>query len=384
MTESTQATEKQEKTFPLPSFLQIDFSKPVPFRQQFSVMCTVLVISCVLFTGMYVVQLARGAVVTGPSDGEGAVPVQTSAAEGTPPQVSSGETPPQPSAPDVPEAPEVPQGHFGTLTPGALGEPEYVEKYYDEMYDGTLILVNKEYSCRSNGENVELVFEKKSDSYVLSDYTIALDTGVISHLNHWLDAFEEAAGETDLMIACGYRSYETQLGLYNEEVGSTETLEEAEQWVAPPGYSEHQTGLALDLDRNTVGESGIKFDGEEHFSWLLENCSDYGFILRYKEGRRDVTGYAYEPWHFRYVGYPHSEYIQDNDIVLEEYLDILHTHDFSNPAVYTDHGGGRWAIYYTEADPMGMTQLPLPKALDFVISGDNYGGFIVTVPLPDE
>jgi len=85
--------------------------------------------------------------------------------------------------------------------------------------------------------------------------------------------------------------------------------------LAKPGYSEHQSGLAYDIkEKNTDSTDS------EAYKWLLTNCADYGFILRYPKNKEDITGYAYEPWHFRYVGFEAAEAIMSNKLTLEEYL----------------------------------------------------------------
>lgn len=113
----------------------------------------------------------------------------------------------------------------------------------------------------------------------------------------------------------GYRSYSSQENVYESRI-ELEGKEIADAYVAKPGFSEHQTGLCIDLtnrDRYFV-------KGTEEAEWLAENCYKYGFIIRYPEGKEEVTGIAYEPWHIRYVGEDSATYIHNNGITLEEYL----------------------------------------------------------------
>ena len=131
-----------------------------------------------------------------------------------------------------------------------------------------------------------------------------------------------------LKICSAYRSRERQSSLFEKKVqqylaaGWTESSarEEAAQTVARPGTSEHETGLAVDL----VSEDYQLLDeGQERTKeqqWLMENCSNYGFILRYPTGKTDITGIIYEPWHYRYVGVRIAREIMDQGICLEEYL----------------------------------------------------------------
>lgn len=123
-----------------------------------------------------------------------------------------------------------------------------------------------------------------------------------------------------LLGASGYRSYDIQVGLFSgraAELGE----EAASQYTAPPGASEHQTGLALDILGADYQFLDDGFDQSESFKWLVENCSKYGFILRYIKGKEDITGFGYEPWHFRYIGDNEiAQEIMDRGITLEEYL----------------------------------------------------------------
>ena len=92
---------------------------------------------------------------------------------------------------------------------------------------------------------------------------------------------------------------------------------EADTYSARPGHSEHQTGLALDINY-----ADSWFDNTAEARWIAENCADYGFILRYPKGKEDKTGYMYESWHVRYVGKELARKVTDSGLCLEEYLGI--------------------------------------------------------------
>ncbi|MDX9918269.1 MAG: D-alanyl-D-alanine carboxypeptidase family protein [Gudongella sp.] len=137
-----------------------------------------------------------------------------------------------------------------------------------------------------------------------------------------LDLMLKAAKEEikkDLVAFSGFRTYSYQKTVFDREV-ETSGLEYANKYVAKPGHSEHQTGLAFDIggDSNLWADSG--FDDTEEAKWLAENAHRFGFILRYPEGKENITGYNYESWHFRYVGKEHAKEIYDKGIALEEYL----------------------------------------------------------------
>ena len=122
----------------------------------------------------------------------------------------------------------------------------------------------------------------------------------------------------NLWIASGYRSYATQKRLYNNYV-SSDGKEAADTYSARPGYSEHQTGLAFDL--NSVEES---FANTDEGKWVKDNCYRYGLIIRYPKGKESITGYIYEPWHLRYVGVELATKLYNNGdwITLEEYFGV--------------------------------------------------------------
>lgn len=119
-----------------------------------------------------------------------------------------------------------------------------------------------------------------------------------------------------LLIVSGFRSYDYQAMLYNKY---KKIDENADKYSAKPGHSEHQTGLAIDLV-NTESVNIKKFIKE--FKWLDENAYKYGFILRYPKNKEHVTGYQYEPWHYRYVGKALAEKLYNNGdwITLEEFF----------------------------------------------------------------
>ncbi|WP_411678119.1 D-alanyl-D-alanine carboxypeptidase family protein [Caproicibacter sp.] len=135
-----------------------------------------------------------------------------------------------------------------------------------------------------------------------------------------------AADGISLWISSAYRSSERQSELFQEEIegysksysSPSEAEAYAEKSVARPGYSEHSTGLALDL--NGVRDD---FDTTPAFQWLDEHAQDYGFILRYRKDKQEITKIKYEPWHYRYVGVENARMMKEKDLCLEEYLDFL-------------------------------------------------------------
>ncbi|MDD2371602.1 MAG: D-alanyl-D-alanine carboxypeptidase family protein [Firmicutes bacterium] len=120
----------------------------------------------------------------------------------------------------------------------------------------------------------------------------------------------------NLFIVSGYRSYSYQAGLYNRYVERSGQAE-ADRYSARPGHSEHQTGLAIDL--NSADSS---FAGTKEAIWLANNSYKYGFIVRYPKGKESVTGYMYEPWHMRFLGVESATKVFNSGLCLEEFLNI--------------------------------------------------------------
>lgn len=120
----------------------------------------------------------------------------------------------------------------------------------------------------------------------------------------------------DLFVRSGFRSYATQKSLYNSYV-NRDGKAAADRYSARPGHSEHQTGLAFDINK-----ANSSFAGTPEAKWLAENCYKYGFIIRYPEGKEAITGYIYEPWHVRYLGVDTATAVYNSGLCLEEYLGI--------------------------------------------------------------
>lgn len=149
---------------------------------------------------------------------------------------------------------------------------------------------------------------------------------------------EAAAALEEMFAACkedigvkltsvsGYRSYSKQSTLYSNKlskVGNSQAR--ADEYVARPGASEHQLGMAMDVGQSGKTNLTASFGNTEGGKWVREHCWEYGFILRYEEGWEDVTGYKYEPWHVRYVGKEFAAMIYENVMPLETWLILYRT-----------------------------------------------------------
>ncbi len=243
---------------------------------------------------------------------------------------------------------------------------------------GYLILVNNqtEYDFDVEEEIVDLYGnEEKSKSYGLATVNISCAGSILPHLNAFLDDYYAATEDNKVVINSGHRTYENQKSILDDRIASVGE-EEAYAYVAIPGFSEHHTGYALDIA--SYGENNDP-------SWMPSNCSKYGFIQRYPIGKEEITGIAYEYWHYRYVGVPHAEIMTESGIVMEEYLTIISQNTFEDPYLYTDKNGGSYMIYTVSASETDTTEIKLPREedrLDYTVSGNNCGGFTVTVKIP--
>lgn len=136
------------------------------------------------------------------------------------------------------------------------------------------------------------------------------------------EAFESMSDDAkkegmNIIAMSSYRSYDYQVNLYNNYV-KTDGKEAADTYSARPGYSEHQTGLAVDVYNLELPYTS--FEKTEEFNWMQENAYKYGFILRFPKDKVDITGYQYEAWHYRYVGKEVAKYIHNHNMTLEEYI----------------------------------------------------------------
>ena len=191
---------------------------------------------------------------------------------------------------------------------------DYLDSQTPDIEDGTvnmqdpwnLVLVNKDNPIP---KDIDI-------NLVEVDGGEKVDERIYKPLMEMLEAArEENWGELPMVVS-GYRTQDTQQSLYDEKIreyknegySEADAVKQAEQWVAKPGYSEHQTGLAVDIN-------GATYD---LYFWLQENSYKYGFIFRYPGNKTDITGTAEEVWHYRYVGVEAATEMYENGLCLEE------------------------------------------------------------------
>lgn len=180
-----------------------------------------------------------------------------------------------------------------------------------------LVLVNKQHNLSSYYAPTDLVKVDIPFGSNMTDEEKTMRREAALSLSRM---FKAAASEgIKLCGVSGYRSYRLQKRLYNEKL-RTMGKDYVDEYVAMPGESEHQTGLAMDVG-SLISTGNCDFGSTREGKWLKRNAQNYGFILRYPQGREDVTGYSYEPWHVRYVGIKAAKKIKTENLVLEEYID---------------------------------------------------------------
>lgn len=259
-----------------------------------------------------------------------------------------------------------------------------------DLSSGSLILVNFEHNYSLTDsitrELTSLYGSTGHNSlFVLRDAEVRVRRDIATPMREMLTALVEANSTlgTDstkdrVIISSGYRNTEKQTELYNDSIGT-----EDENLVAKPGYSEHHTGYAIDLNVFTVDGKTVEMRENEQ-AWLEENCAKYGFVIRYEGSKFEITGILNEPWHFRYVGISHATYMMENNLCLEEYLDLLKTsHSYSASPLTISTEDTEYLVYYVPASTDSTTFVPVPPESvgTYEISGNNVDGFIVTVTL---
>ncbi|MEC0089473.1 M15 family metallopeptidase [Paenibacillus macquariensis] len=237
-----------------------------------------------------------------------------------------------------------------------------IEVGMDRIYQGDLLLVNNQYPVHPAGVTPDVVnlFQNKElvRGYGLLDNTIQLSRRVVQQFKVMIDKAARD-GVRHFLISSGYRDEEDQNRLY-KEMGS--------DYALPAGYSEHNVGLSLD-----IGSTEMAMNQADEGQWLQKHASTYGFILRYPKDKSDITGIQYEPWHYRYVGLPHSMIMQEKNFTLEQYLDFLKEQKTYTTSI--DHK--EYEISYYPI--VNNTMILMPTDRRYEVSGNNIDGVIVTL-----
>lgn len=238
------------------------------------------------------------------------------------------------------------------------------------VHTGNLILVNQDYPYRENTAPRTLVPVDEETGEVLMDRRAAvLLKKLISELH----------GRSQITAVSGWRPEQEQREIYSRSL-LVNGPEFTGRFVAKPGHSEHQTGLAIDLGLKQPNIDFIRPDFPPHgiCRAFRERAAIFGFIERYPAGKEKITGIAHEPWHFRYVGSPHAEIMTEMGFTLEEYHDFLKQFPYGGKLLTWHNGRFDFTVSYMKAINGADTLHEIKSGFSYPVSGDNENGFIIT------
>ena len=231
------------------------------------------------------------------------------------------------------------------------------------IYSGSLILVNAEHPLR-DGRRLPLAPAAPGSAVLLETRASAMLTGALERLG--------AVGE--IVPVSGWRSRAEQQQIWDGSMA--ENGEDfTRKYVAIPGCSEHQTGLAIDLALRSDSIDFIRpdFPYDGVCGRFRAIAADYGFIERYPAGKEKITGIAAEPWHFRYVGRPHARLMRDMGLTLEEYVELLRGYPYPGRLLSAAGGG------YDAFVGFSRSYTPQEHRAPCQVSGNNVDGYILTL-----
>jgi len=239
----------------------------------------------------------------------------------------------------------------------------------DTIFYGNLLLVNAAHALQNTEidalvpahENFPDILLKPKAAYALQ---LALKK---------INAMEE------IVPVSGYRCLQEQVEIYENSLKANGEAF-TKKYVALPNKSEHQTGLAIDLGLRKENIDFIcpDFPYEGICQKFRQLAPSYGFIERYAKDKESVTGISHEPWHFRYVGYPHSQIITEKGLAFEEYISYIKSFGYNNRYLYQQGTETEIEIYYVPVSD-GKSTIYMPATETYEISGNNIDGIIVTI-----
>lgn len=237
-----------------------------------------------------------------------------------------------------------------------------------QIHTGSLILVNHRYGYREASHRVLAPVCEGVPEILLERQAVALLGSLMEHIHGW----------RSIVPVSGWRSLAEQQQIWDDSMAEN-GKDFTETYVALPGHSEHQTGLAMDL--------GLK---QEHIDFIRpefpysgicqtfrQKAPDFGFVERYPKGKEAVTGIGHEPWHFRYVGVPHAAIMTELNLTLEEYTDFLRQFPRGERPYLYCKDSLTVTVSYVAADG-AVTGVELEAACPYSVSGNNVDGFIIT------
>lgn len=250
-----------------------------------------------------------------------------------------------------------------TSQPASQTQTEFSYPGYSELTlpaaqlsSGLLTIINQNNSALiSQPENLKALADVKNEYYSLRSDELMLSSEAADALNIMMTGYANATGLSDFIIYSTTQAY-------------------TEDSICPAAFDESVTGNTVDLA--VQGSSRIlPYDGKDEEAWIIENCADYGFIVRYPQGKEAASEQNSCVWHLRYVGKLHSSIMKQNNLCLEEYIEWIKSYTFSAPYIFQCNGIN-YQIYY--AASMGdITSVKVPDSGNYSISGNNTDGYII-------
>ena len=237
-----------------------------------------------------------------------------------------------------------------------------------QVGNGDLIVVNPlhEYKFQTGDTNLVTLYDHINEFYKVKDNILMLDENVVNQLNALMAAY---ASSPDLNIIYGYRTLEEQNDKYSSALSKI-----------PGGYSDFHTGRLIEIGIFPEGQDSYFYSADGDYAWFAQNAPNYGFTLRYPQGKESITGDESRGYAYRYVGIPHAIYMTQNNLCLEQYVQQLKTYTNTNPLKITN-GTSEYEVYYVAQNTTANapTDVPVPSSKPYTISGNNIDGFIITV-----
>ncbi len=244
---------------------------------------------------------------------------------------------------------------------GAIAEPGFTVKAVakEDIFKGRLVPYRGDMQVISDiSESRVNLSQYKNDFYTTlgDDFPLSKDA---------------ANGFNDMMT-----DYNTATNLVDFAVYGTETTNIGYGSPCPVSFSENKAGNCIDLAVMGYG-SVLAYDGKDMQKWVVDNCTNYGYIVRYPQGKTDITGEEYYPWHIRYVGLPHAMVMKANNWCLEEYIGYIH--GFTKDTPFKCNIDSRNFEIYSVPSTGDVTYLNVPLTGNYEISGDGSMGYIITI-----
>ncbi|MDO4303479.1 MAG: D-alanyl-D-alanine carboxypeptidase family protein [Bacillota bacterium] len=269
---------------------------------------------------------------------------------------------------------------------------EHLSFTQEDTGKGSLILVNCFHPLQKHPEGSQLLNINSLQVEILSPHK-GIFENPLTCLEHpineiylqkqaatmLLSLIKRSGAGGKITAVSGYRSKAEQTAIW------TETLERegeafTETYVAHPGCSEHETGLAIDLAGTAPSIDYIRpcLPRQGSLASFCSLAAQFGFIIRYPEGKEEITHIGHEPWHFRYVGFPHSVIMTQQGLVLEEYVEMLENETSPLKPLLFTQSGAHIDIMHISMNNHKKVELDFSDALPYTLSGTNCGGVILT------